>query len=601
MDPIAFLRRYDPFSRLDATGLAVIGRVLEVRYTRRGEIILRRGGEPTTHLGVVRKGAVRLEVDGRPVDVLAEGEAFGFPSLLSRGGPQFDVTALEDCLLYLIPGETFHGLIESDAGFGEFFLKSLADRLRLATEREPSSLAGDLTTPVAMLASGPPVFVDPDATIREAATIMRDRRIGSVLVSGDPLGIVTDRDLRSRVLAEGRGPDTLVREVMSAPLKSFPAGAPLFEALLFLLARRIHHLPLERDGQMVGVVTHTDLLRHHVKSPSYLLKKIDKLAHPDDLEGYAEEVAGMIEALTWSGLESVEVGRIVASLNDAVIQGLLVHLERELGPPPCKYAWIVFGSEGRGEQALITDQDNALVSEEDTPEAREYFARLAQKTVDGLIRAAFPPCRGGFMATNWNRPLAEWIRLFERWTTTPDPQALLEVANFFDFRTIHGGLDLASLDEKIAEAAGKRVFLAHLAKASLGMRPPLGLFHRIREGESGVDLKAGGLMPIIGIARVHALEAGSAARSTIERLLAAARGGTLSQEGAETLVEGFRFLFRLRLAAQLGEKRRKVTPDNMIHLESLSALERRHLKDTFQHVRTMQEAMSQRFNVGLLG
>jgi len=601
MDPVEFLRRHEPFSRLADEGLRDVGRALEVRYARRGEILLSRGGDPTTHLGVVRKGAVRLEVDGRPADVLVEGEPFGFPSLLTRGRPQFDVVALEDSLIYWLPARTFHLLVERHAAFGEFFLKTLADRLRLANEREIAPLAGDLTTPVIRLAAGPPVFVARDATVGEAARVMRDRRVGSVLVEGDPPGIVTDRDLRSRVLAASKGPDTPVQDVMSAPLKSFAADAPLYQAMLYLLSQRIHHLPLERDGALIGVVTHTDLLRHHVKSPSYLLKKIDKFQDEADLEGYAEEVAGMVEALTWSGLEAVEVGKIVASLNDAVVQGLLVRTERRLGPPPCAYAWIVFGSEGRGEQALITDQDNALVYEDDDPRAAEYFARLADAVVHGLIRASFPPCKGGFMATNWNRPLAEWRRLFEDWTSTPEPQALLEVANFFDYRKIHGELSLEPLETIVREAAGKRVFLAHLARASLGMRPPLGLFHRIREDDSGVDLKAGGLMPILGLARVHALEAGSAERSTLGRLEAAARAGTLSEEGAQTLAEGFRFLFRLRLASQLAAERRHELPDNRVHLEGLSALERRHLKETFQHVRTMQEAMSQRFAVGLLG
>jgi CBS domain-containing protein len=601
MNPIEFLAQHEPFSRLGPDGLRQIGRTLEIRYARRGEVVLRREGDPTTHLGVVRKGAVRLEVEGRPADVLDEGEVYGFPSLLSRGRPRFDVIAVEDSLLYLVPAATFHDLVEHHAAFGEFFLHSLADRLRLATVRQTSSLAGDLTTPVIRLASGDPVFVDRDATIGEAARIMRDRRVGSVLVKGDPPGIVTDRDLRSRVLAERRGPDVPVRDVMSAPLKTFAADAPLFEALLYLLEERIHHLALVREGGIVGVVTHTDLLRHHVKSPSYLLKRIDKVSSPDDLAGYAEEVAGMVEALTWSGVEAVEVGRIVASLNDAVVQALLVHAERELGQPPCPYAWMVFGSEGRGEQALITDQDNALVYRDESATAKAYFGRFADLVVDGLIRASFPPCRGGFMATNWNRSLAGWERLFERWTREPDPQALLEVANFFDFREIHGGLDLEPLRVRVREAARKKVFLAQLAKASLGMRPPLGLFHRIRQEDSGVDLKKGGLMPILGVARVHALEAGSDERSTLGRLRAAAAAGTLSEDGAETLEEGFRFLFRLRLATQLAAKRRGEEPTNRVRLETLSALERRHLKDTFQHIRTMQEAMSQRFSTGLLG
>jgi len=601
MDPIDFLLEHEPFLTLDAAGRARVARTLEVVYARRGDVLLERGGERSGHLWIVRKGSVRLDVDGQTVDVLGEGELFGFPSLLSRGAPQFTVIADSDCLLYRIPDAVFQQLIQEQPGFGEFFLENLASRLRLATERKPASLSGDLGTPVGRLSASPPVSIDPSRTVGEAARTMRERRISSVLVRGEPLGILTDRDLRSRVLAEDLGPDVPVADVMTAPAKTFPAEAPLLDALLFLLRERIHHLPLVRNGEVVGLITHTDLLRHHLKSPGYLAKKIDKLSDPQDLAGYAGEIAGMVEALDSSGLEATEIGRIVASLNDALVQRIIRCALRELGTPPCAYRWIVFGSEGRREQALITDQDNALVYEEDSEEARDFFAALAQRVVQGLIAASFPPCQGGFMATNWHRPLAEWERLFERWTRNPEPKALMEAANFFDYRGIDGELDLSSLEERIREGAKQKSFLGHLARTVLSKRPPLGIFHRIREDHDGIDLKAGGLMPIVGLARVHALEVGSAERSTLGRLEAATRGGSLSADGAETTAEGFRFLFRLRLSAQLRAVRKGQTPDNNVHLDDLTALERRHLKETFLHVRLMQEAMSQRYSVSMLG
>jgi CBS domain-containing protein len=601
MDPVEFLRTHEPFSRLDESGLARVRRSLEIVYARAGESLLSREGPRGTHLWVVRKGAVRLEVDGRSIDVLGEGEIYGFPSLLSRGSPQFDVRANEDCLLYGIPDAEFQKLIAEQARFGEFFLESLAGRLRLATERTPTPLVGDLMTPVVQLRTREPVLVDATATVGEAAKTMRDLRIGSVLVRGEPMGILTDRDLRSRVLAEGLGPETPVAQVMSAPLKAFPADAPLYEALLFLLRERIHHLALTRDGDVVGVVTDTDLLRHHVKSPSYLLKRIDRFADVADLGAYGSEIAGMVEALRSSGLDATDIGRVVASLNDAVVQRILRLAIRELGEPPCPYTWIVFGSEGRREQTLLTDQDNALVFRDDDETARSYFPKLAERVVADLTRASFPPCAGGFMATNWHRSLGEWERLFDGWISSPDPQALMEVANFFDFRAIGGRLDLTSLQERIREGARQQTFLAQLARASLRMTPPLGLFHRIREGEEGVDLKAGGIMPIVGLARVHALEAGSTARSTLRRLDAAAQAGTLSRDGAETLAEGYRFLFTLRLSAQLRAVREARPVSNHVHLDQLSSLERRHLKETFLHIRMMQEAMTQRYRLDLLG
>ena len=600
MDPVEFLREHEPFSRLPAGRMDAVGRSLEIAYVARGTQVLSGNGPRTGLLYVVRKGALRLESDGRPIDVLTDGEIFGFPSLLSGGAPQFDVVALEDCLLYTIPEAVFHELLE-EPGFWEFFYQSLANRLRSALEREPAVAAADLSTPVERLLRRKPVAVDGGRTVGEVARIMRDEKVSSVLVRGMPMGIVTDSDLRARVLAEGLGPETLVSRVASAPLKTFPAESPVFEALLHVLGQRIHHLALVRNGDIVGVVTHGDILRHQVRSPAALLKRIDRSTDPADWDGYAEEVAGTVESLLWGGFEASDIGHVVASLNDSLIQNVLRHVESRQGQSPCPYAWIVHGSEGRREQALITDQDNALVFAEDVPGAREYFAEFSAKVIAALTRASFPPCAGGFMATNWCRTLDEWDALFRGWTETPEPEALMEAANFFDFRLIHGGLDLERLHVRMEEGGRSSMFLAHLTKAGLGMQPPIGLFHRIREEDEGIDLKAGGIVPTVSLARIFALEAGSRARATLDRLDAAKRAGVLSEDGADTLAEGFRFLFRLRLERQLRARRAGQTPTNYVRRDDLSPLERRHLKETFLHIRQMQEALSQRYKVGLLG
>jgi CBS domain-containing protein len=280
---------------------------------------------------------------------------------------------------------------------------------------------------------------------------------------------------------------------------------------------------------------------------------------------------------------------------------LLRRAEADLGPPPTPYAWIVFGSEGRLEQALLTDQDNALVYGAASPEAERYFAALAERVVGDLIAARFPPCRGGFMATNWCRPLEQWQRQFRGWLEAPQPRALVEAANFFDFRGVYGKLSLEPLQDVLADAGREQIFLAHLARAALGFAPPLGLFRHIRQEDGGVDLKKGGLIPIVSLARLHALQAGSRARPTLERLAAAATAGTLSHSGAATLAEAFRFLLRLRLRTQLQALRAGQPPDNHVRLETLTSLERRHLKETFVAIGEMQQATALRYAVERLG
>jgi len=596
MEPAEFLRSQPPFDRLRPEDFRIAEESLEVAYFPSGATLLERGGPRSEHLYLIRKGAVRFERDGALVQELEEGDLFGFPSLIAKAAPHVDVVAGEDLLVYRIPEDAFLRLMKREE-FSSFFLQDLAQRLRTAAAVETLPAGRDLAAPAEALVSRAPIFVRPYDTVEQAARTMRDLRVSSVLIETDPPGILTDRDLRSRVLAEGRGPDTPVAAVMTKPMKTLPASSTQLEVLVFMLEHHVHHVPLLAGDKIVGMVTDTDFLRRQANSPTSLLSGIEKLAQAESLANYGSELAGVIENLAWGGLEAAEIGRIVSRLNDALIARLLRIGEAQLGRPPCPYAFIVFGSEGRMEQALLTDQDNALVYGDDTPEAKAYFAKLAQSVVDGLIAASFPPCKGGFMATNWHRPLAEWERLFRGWMQTPEPRALIEAANFFDFRAVGGTLSVSPLNEILYFAGRERTFLAHLARASLMFEPPLGLFRQVKEEEDGVDLKRGGIIPIVSLARLHALEAGTKARPTLERLSAAAAAGGLSKEGAETLAEAFRFLLRIRLRAQVKALRAGHSPGNSVQLEDLSPLERTHLKETFLAIREHQQATALNYAV----
>ena len=600
VNPVEFLTSHEPFSRLSEDQRARLENAIEVTFSAGGTRVLDRATPGNEHFFVVRKGTVRLEIEGREIDELAPGECFGFSSIFAGTAPEFDVIAAQDTLLYRIPAAEFLWLCDASEPFSHFFRAGVAERLKRATSDEIIASGIDFAMPIGRLAQRAPVFVDRDTTVGAAARTMREQRISSVLIEGAPRGILTDRDLRGRVLAEGRGPETPVAAVMSQPLRSLSADAPLIEALLFVLSERIHHLPLERDGQIVGLVTHGDLLRHQVRSPAFLLKRFERRAGLEDISEYASEIHSTVAALASSGVRAIEIGRVVAALNDGLTRSLIQRAEEALGPPPCPYAWIVFGSEGRREQLLITDQDNALVYAEASEHAQRYFGRLGELVVQGLLDASFPPCRGGFMATQWNHPVAEWETRFASWVEKPDAHALMGVANLFDFRAIHGDLDLEPLEGLITAGGRNKLFLAHLTRASIGVRPPIGLFHRVRQDRDGIDLKATGLLPIIGLARDFALEAQSHERSTLARLDAARRSGVLSEEGAETLDESFRFLFRLRLDRQLRALSSGETPTNRVRLEEIDALSARHLKEAFLYVRQMQQAVAQRFRIDVM-
>lgn len=600
VNPLEFVRQQAPFHLLPEEAMQKVAQGLEITFYPKGSKVLEQGGSRSHHLYLIRKGAVRLEREGQPVLHLEEGEVFGYPSLLSQEAPAFDVVAEEDLLVYRWGERVFQQLMGYPE-FAAFFTRGLAERLRFSNRLEGTLLGLDLSLPVGELVSRPPVFVPRDATVGEAARLMRAQQVSSVLVEGEPLGILTDRDLRNRVLAEGRGPETPVLQVMSAPAKTQPASTPLFEALNFMVRQGIHHLPLEQDGRIVGVVTDTVFMRRQARSPLHLLRRLERTRDLADLRGYSRELLGVTEGLLAGGLGPSEIGRSVSALNDQLVRTLLGLFEAQNGPPPCAYAWVVLGSEGRMEQTLLTDQDNALVFEERTPEAEEYFSRMAEFAVNGLIQAGFPPCPGGYMATSWHKPLAEWLRLFRGWVERPSPQEVLEAQIFFDYRKVYGALSLESLDAVVARTAQQGIFLAHLARASLQFRPPLGFFRQIRAEDGGVDLKKGGIAPIVSLARVHALEVGSLAKATVERLRAAARAGGLSREAAETLEEAFAFLMRLRLREQLAQLSRGEQPSNKVALERLSPLERRHLKEAFLHIRQLQESLGARYQTDRLG
>jgi CBS domain-containing protein len=458
-----------------------------------------------------------------------------------------------------------------------------------------------LTQPVKNLIKGAPVFVTSNATVAQAARQMQGAGIGSVLVSTDPPGIITDRDLRGRVLAAGLGPDAPVSQVMSRPMKTIDSDVPIFAALQIMLENNIHHLPVIEAATIIGVVSSTDLMRHEINNPMYLRRTLDSLQEPSGLGNYASEIAALVQKLFNGGVSGSEIGRIVSSLNDALVRRLIYLGEQTLGPPPARFAWIVFGSEGRLEQALLTDQDNALVYSEESSAAQTYFRALSSYVVDSLITVGFPHCAGGYMATKWCQPLKEWQALFTRYIRAPEPQALLDSSIFFDLRAVAGDLSLKPLEEILAAARDEKLFLSHMVRVALQFRPPLGFFSRIRSDNGKVDLKKGAIGPIVALARAAALCAGSHERSTHARLQAAgASGDLLNEETARMLAEIFSFVLHLRLRRQLTAYQQGQPLTNEINLAELSTLERRHLQEAFVIIKQIQEEIRSAGHLDLL-
>jgi CBS domain-containing protein len=587
LDPVAFLRSTPPFDALPAALFDAAAGSLEIGYYPAGSQLIRVGAEPLQHLYVIRKGSVRLEREGQTLQVLEEGETFGYTSLIT-GKATLDVQVEDDLLAYRLPAAEFRRLM-GDAKFAGHFAVGISQRLKSSLEHSPvTTFKADLQLEVQQLLRRPAIWVEAGATVGEAARVMREQKVSSVLVRGDPPGIVTDRDFRNRVLAEGLGPETPVAAVLSRPLRAVDADTRISAAWTTLLDTGSHHLPIRRGDEFIGVLTSTDLLKVHSPGPVAVLRRVERMADRGGLPGYAAKVTEMVSALLAGGLEADLIAGYVARLNGALLRRLLSFAEADLGPPPAPYAWMAMGSEGRMEQTLLTDQDNALVFDDEGGPRREWYQALAERVNTDLQAAGFPACHGGYMARNWMGTVSEWVQRFAGWFEARKPQELLEASTFFDFRKVGGTLDLEPLEAALATTAQHPVFLRYLARAALDLRPPNSLLLRLRES-SEIDLKMQGLAPIVLLARCYALEIGTPERNTHARLEAAVKAGLMSQEVFNVVGEAYKFLLGLRLRLQLRLAGEGKPVNNKLAFSDLTAIERSRLKDAFRAVKSWQD------------
>lgn len=476
--------------------------------------------------------------------------------------------------------------------------------------------AGSLQYQIRALLRRAPVTCSPEQTIAAASRLMAEHGVGSVLVVGPSaavLGIVTDRDLRTRALAAGRASSDRVAAIMSAPVVSISPEAFVFEALLEMTRRDIHHLAVVEAGRLVGVVSSHDLLLLQAAAPLELTRRIQGA---DTLAALAEVMPTLTEAtrrLFEQGLSGYQIGRIVSELNDLVIRRVLALVEQDLvkdgsGLPPVAFCWLVLGSEGRREQTIKTDQDNALVYEAPAPTLRRpaesYFARFAERAIESLVQLGYPRCPGGSMASNarWCQPLPVWQRYVAEWVRDPLPQNVLYSSIYFDLRSVAGAEALAgALREEIrAQVAAWRSFPRHLAKTAVSHAPPLGLFSRFRlqrrNGRRGLNVKLNGMLLLVNALRAYAIDLGLDETNTIERLHAAARvGGCFTAGEVEDAREAYETMFRFRLRHQLERIAAGQPPDNFIDPSILSRSDQRRLKEAFRGIRRLQGKVEIRY------
>jgi CBS domain-containing protein len=609
-DIAEFLRAHPPFDSLDEETLARVAESAEVEFhAARTEIL--DSAEVAEFAYIVRRGSVELVIDDRLVDLIGEGEMFGFVSVLSEGPLGFVARAAEDTLLYRIPAAVMRPVLERPA-FVRFVTQVMNERLRFLAGQRPETPLSSSGRAVGELIRAPALTCEPETSVQEAARRMAEAGATCVVVDlGDRLGIVTDRDLRTRVVAAGAGSGTPLSDVMTAPAWTVSADRTGTEALLEMLDRGIRHLPVLTAGRrLLGVLDDVDLMANERRAPFHLRASI---ARGNDVAEVAEAAAALPEtviALFDAGLPAGAICRAIASIHDTVTRRLIEFAHRDLGAPPVPYTWLATGSMGRFEAFPSSDVDSALAWDgpDDDPELRRAMVRLAERVLEGLSASGFEPDTKGALASNplFARSIDEWERAARSWVEHPDRErGLLLLSVVVESDPVWGSTAVAEhLARAFVDAPDRKLMLRRLAQAALAERPPTGflrnfVLHSSGERRGVLDIKRRGLVPVEALARWSGLQAGVAAASTRARLKASLEAGTLSPDDAANLRDAFELFSALRMEHQVGQLRDGVEPDNLIEPASLAPLARTSLKEAFRAVARVQRGVANEYGFQL--
>lgn len=595
------LQTVHPFDSLPVEDRAAVAAAFMVKSFPAATDICTKG-QPLAGLHVIVSGAVELLDDAQqPLLILGPGSTFGERALMRDGKALATVRATADLCVSLLPAAEFHRLIKTSPLFARFF----------APSQPIVAHGGDLATrKVSDLMARAPITCTPETRIIDAARLMRTHHISSLCVGldGAIVGILTTRDLMSRVLAEAADPAGIVSDVMTRDPLCLGPDALGSDVLHMMLERGIGHLPIVAAGKLLGIVTQTDLMRFQAVSSGQLVRGVAQATTPAQMGQATARIPQLLGQLV-GGHAAHEVStRLITDIADAATRRLLALAEARLGPAPVPYLWLACGSQGRQEQTGVSDQDNCLfIDDAATKDDMAYFARLARIVSDGLNEIGYFYCPGDMMATNprWCQRVGIWRQYFAGWIATPDPMAQMLASVMFDLRPIGGTVrlfhDLQA--ETLHLAARNSIFVAHMISNALKHAPPLGLFRgfatiRSAEHRNQIDMKHNGVAPVVDLGRIYALRGGLEAANTRARLHAAVAAGVISGSGGRDLIEAYDVIAQARLTHQAALVRLGRAPDNFLPPSDLSDFERAHLRDAFRVVRTMQSALSHGHSVG---
>ncbi|UAB78908.1 CBS domain-containing protein [Erythrobacter sp. SCSIO 43205] len=609
-----FLKGTTAFQMLTDDERAQTSREITIRYVRAGETILQ-AGKHNQYLFMVRSGAVELRLAGEELTArLGPGSAFAYPSLLRGGEVHNTTSALEDTLLYAIPASRFHALREVNQAFKQFFAEDETQRLRYALKqrRDTSGFQLDAKEVGALVGGATPVTCETTVTIAEAVQLMHSHDVSTLAIcDGSALrGIFTDKDLRNRVVAKGQSLDQPIASVMTEGPKTLSVHASAAEAMAMMAGGGFRHIPLvDQAGALTAILSATDILSAIGNNAIDTGMMIAKSRSRAELVEAASHIVESFAAMVASGLHAAQAMRFTSALGEATHRRAIELAEEELGPAPCPYAFVVFGSLAREEQLVGSDQDNGFIISDEASEADfAYFEALGALASDTLNECGFVYCKGGIMVKNaeQRRTLSQWRQRYEDWIARPNEDRILRATIFFDMRHVYGDADLTRTlhDYTLAQFKDSPLFVSYLARDALRTQVPLGFFRNLvlettQDGEKVFDAKRQAIIPIVDIARTHALAAGVGEVGTIERLHALAKAGKMHHGDAQSLEDALILVNEMRIQHQARQVQAGRAPDNLIAASDLSSLERDYLKDAFAVVRQALDALRRNFAGGI--
>ena len=600
---LAFVRAIPPFDLLDDQALNKVVKEINICYVRNQQRFESDFMEET--LFILRKGALSYySNEEKLLGRYGEGDICTLYSH-EKSPLNINIRTDEDTLLYALPYSILQKLQLEFPDVIDFFESSSEQRLqkKMASVNEEAIISSSLmNTSISAFYCTPVASIDYKSTIQQAAIKMTELGYSCLVIldTERTVGIITDKDIRRRCVAQGLPINQPVTDIITDNLTTIDVNSSAYEALMLMTSKNIHHLPVTDKGRLEGMVTVTDLMNHEGQNAVNLTSIIHKANTVNELAQISKMLPKLQIRMAKLGTTADHVGKSISAITMAFTIRLIEMAENLLGPPPVPYAWLAAGSQARQEQFAHSDQDNALIISDDMqPEHNYWFFDLATFVSDGLAACGFIYCPGDIMATNnrWRQPQKVWRRYFDKWVNTPTPKALLNSSVFFDLTTVHGDVSLLeSVRQELLEKTKRStLFIAHLSKNAVQLRPPLGFFRDfvlVQDGENKkvLDLKHNGIAPIVDLARIYALAEGVSVTNTIERLQQVAGTRSLTKSSAANLIDAYEFLAMLRMQHQSKRMQANKKPNNYLSPKDLSKLEREHLKDAFKVIKTMQDA-----------